>query len=101
MSVQFDLISRKEPKVIDLSFVPLAPGEPKTLYKRFRIAPFPPGGTVWSSPPWTVQGILLWPEFKPTIYTYRDVETERLDFVQKFVFPVNGCSVRADIFKLK
>jgi hypothetical protein len=99
MIAQFDLLGRqKDRRVIDISFVPLAPGEPKTLYKRFRIAPSPPGGTTRSAPPWTVQGILLQPHLKPTICTYEDIESDKYVCLEENKVQIEGCHVRADIY---
>ena len=100
MVKQFDLLNKhKDRKIIDISFVPLAPGEPKTLYNRFRITPFPPGGTSRSAPPWTVQGILLWPDLKPTILTYYDLDVDRYVCKEKNSVRVGHCHMRADIYK--
>ena len=98
MLAQFDLVGRGPPQVIDVSYVPLAPGEPKELYKRFRIAPMPTGGTSRSAPPWSVQGILALPKCRPTILTYVDVEDERYVFQREYSLKIGCCSVRADLY---
>jgi hypothetical protein len=99
MLAQLDLLERRDHhSTVDISFVPIAPGEPKTLYKRFRIAPSPPGGTSRSAPPWTAQGILLNPDFKPSIFTHTDYLRGKHVFEEEFSFQVNGCTIRADIF---
>jgi len=101
MVEQFDLLKRsKDKKIIDISFVPLAPGELKTLYKRFRIAPSPPGGTSRSAPPWTNQGILLLPDFRPAICTYDDINARKYTFIDENSVHIGGCSVRSDIYKI-
>ncbi len=101
MLAQFDLVGRTPMHIIDVSFVPLAPGEPKELYNRFRIAPAPPGGTRRSAPPWSVQGILTWPNLKPTIYTYLDVESDKYAFKRKHTLQVGSCTIRADLYEKK
>jgi hypothetical protein len=98
MLAQFDLVGRKPPQVIDVSYVPLAPGEPRELYKRFRIAPMPAGGTRRSAPPWSVQGILVLPKYRPTIHTHVDVEEERYVFQREYALKLGHCSVRADLY---
>ena len=99
---QFDLLDREEEGgAIDISYVPIAPGEPKTLYRRFRIAPSPPGGTTRSAPPWTVQGIFRWPGMKPSIYTYEDVEAVKMECMKQAEFQMGRCTLRSDIYQTR
>lgn len=101
MIAQFDLLDRRLETTVDVSFVPLAPGEPRSLYRRFRILAAPPGGTTKSAPPWTVHGVLRWPELKPTIYSYAEVDAGGWTCLHEASIKAGSYPVRADVFEAK
>ena len=96
---QYDLAGRRNPRMLDLSFVPRSPGEPRDLFKKFYIASCPPGGSGKSAPPWTAQGMLLLPDFQPSLCTAADIEDGRYVPVQELTIEIDGCRLRADLFQ--